>query len=91
MKAIGISLAVLLGLILALLGIASALNLLSLRELLLDMELWRAFRLADRAHAMMRYRTVQVLELGFGLVGLGLLGGAAWWLRNRHSLRRQGG
>ncbi len=91
MKVIGISLVVLLGLILAFLGIASALNLLSLRELLLDMELWRAFRLADRTHAMMRHSTVQVLELGFGLIGLGLLGSAAWWLKGRRGLRRRAG
>ena len=88
MRSISLSLIVLLGLVLAALGIASALDLLSLRELLLDMDLGQAFRLADRAHAMVRHRTVQVLELAFGLVGLGLLGAAAWRLKGRRSLRR---
>ena len=82
MGAIGIWLIVLVGLLLALLGIASALDLLSIRELLLDMDLWRAFVLAERTHAMLRHRVVQALELGFGLVGLVLLG-AAWWLIRR--------
>ena len=87
MRAIGLLVAVLFGLVLAVLGIASALNLFSFRELLLDMDLWHAFLLADRAHATVRHRTVQMLELALGLVGLGLLGGAAWWLKGRRSLR----
>lgn len=68
------------GLIPGLLGMASAFNVLSIRELLLDLELWRALGLAERTHGRLRHDVVQGLELGFGLVGLALLGSVAWWV-----------
>ena len=83
MRAIGICIIVLLGLALAVLGIASVLNRISLRALLIHMELWQAFLLAEGVHAMLRHRVVQGLELAFGLLGLALVGGAAWWLMTR--------
>ena len=73
------------GLILGLLGVASALNVLSIRELLLDLELWRTLQLAERTHARLRHSVVQGLELGSGLVGLSLLGSAAWWMMRRRT------
>ena len=82
-RAISALLFVLSGLTLALLGIAAALDQVSLRGLLLDMELWQAFRLAERVHALLRPRMVDPLELGFGLVGLAVLGAATWWLTSQ--------
>ena len=88
-RAVGVWLVVPLGLALAVLGLASALNWLSLRDLLIGLDLWGAFLLAEQVHAMLRPRTVQGLELGSGLVGLAVAGGAVWRLARRGRPRRR--
>ncbi len=79
----------LLGLAVAVLGIAAAVNVISLRALLAAAEAHGAFVPHLGLHALIGdHRTVNSLELACGVGGLGLAAGAAWCLRGR-DWRRQ--
>ena len=79
----------LLGLVLAILGLGSALDVVSLRVLLAGAELWGAVGPVQALRATLEHGGAQGLELACGLAGLGLSVGAVCRLRGRGALRRR--
>jgi hypothetical protein len=86
---LGIS-ALMVGLILAILGVALFLNLLSLRDLAestrLSPVIWVVFDVRDEVS----HRRAQGLELLVGLVGVAMASLAVWWFQTRRRGVRRG-
>ena len=73
------------GLVLMAYGLASVLDLISLRQVLATLELGRPLLVTQRLHALIGHPVAQLVELLIGLWGLTLLAGAAWLAVRRGS------
>jgi hypothetical protein len=89
-KALAVS-ALLAGFVLMILGAALFLNVLSLRELIVSTRLHPAISAVFEVRDELSHRRAQLVEAIVGLIGVGMMGIAAWWLQaHTHGVREAG-